>query len=873
MAILDIFCVIEGETTSFSVEIESTKTVDRLKDAIKAKKSNYFDLMKIDAAQLTLWRVSLPDDDDLPTLLKSLNDKQKLSDFLSDKEKLKATTKLSNIFDAELPEDTIHIIVQLPQSDDERQSEAPGIMDVIKEIQNLFDLRGRWSDSVPVVSNLMPLQERSMDEAIDTVIENVISYSAWEEHGQVAKTESSFLVCSGTAGIGKTRFGRELSNALRNGLSAAAKAKNVDYSPRHYYMLLDFSNGVNLTPGEERIAAEVILGLRLVYYHFFRGKYTQVFPSFVFQALKLNRSGLFTIDNVVGAIRQDLELPDEQALFLFLHIDEFQKIFDYGWKGSPKGSQAILPDDNSIQLAGTGTEHHTREGLSLFKDMTRSLGSYMSGVAKPSMIQTFLSGTARHEVTRAAEPTSYSFKFLSCPTLSIGACYDIMGYFTERASVPFSDWMPKLGIFRLLSATGGLPRALQILLENLFGRTLDECQAFAGRVNDFDNNADQTFTTVAHRLDEHYRVRDFAETHRDIAHELMRLCILETPSLRTQLLSNRFTLDALERDTHTILEDSKEYGKVLVRIPYFFLYLYNTVTQDVGSLLSSAFLKNWEQLQGWRFFETLIAEYEVFRTNLIIGGGSKTASLKEIYQGAFGRTETLDRTVNLRELTHVKADHRFPENGPLVVKKEAKAWDSNMVIENAAGAKFGDVCVCRTGAGAGSDKILFALQAKKLADDETVSFNLIQEEHRKNLATIGSVPPGSILNQQGIRDAKVITVVITTADFKDQNLDGQSIPEDCLLVCRRNFTEFFGDAFGLPIALSLSKDRNWNFATPEALRKRKLDEKVVSQILENIPYRSHEELIRKVPALSSEELDEGMGFLPYERLAKMRRVG
>ncbi|KAK3805923.1 MAG: CRN family protein [Benniella sp.] len=116
MANLKIFCVIVGETKSFSVKVPSDDTVDDLKDAIKAKKSNYFDLMKIDADQLTLWRVSLPDDDDLPTLLKSLNDKQKLSDFLSDKEKLKATTKLSNIFDAELPEDTIHIIVQLPQS-------------------------------------------------------------------------------------------------------------------------------------------------------------------------------------------------------------------------------------------------------------------------------------------------------------------------------------------------------------------------------------------------------------------------------------------------------------------------------------------------------------------------------------------------------------------------------------------------------------------------------------------------------------------------------------------------------------------------------------------------------------------------------------
>ena len=107
MANLNIFCVIEGETTSFPVEIESTKTVGHLKDAIKAKKSNYFE--KIDADDLTLWRVSIP------ILPKKDRKAISLAD-VSSKEELDEATKLSNIFDAELPEETIHIIVQPPQS-------------------------------------------------------------------------------------------------------------------------------------------------------------------------------------------------------------------------------------------------------------------------------------------------------------------------------------------------------------------------------------------------------------------------------------------------------------------------------------------------------------------------------------------------------------------------------------------------------------------------------------------------------------------------------------------------------------------------------------------------------------------------------------
>jgi len=107
MAILDVFCVIEGETKSFPVEIESTKTVGHLKKAIKADQSP--DLDHINPKNLTLWRVSIP------ILPKKDRKAISLAD-VSSKEELDEATKLSNIFDAELPEETIHIIVQPPQS-------------------------------------------------------------------------------------------------------------------------------------------------------------------------------------------------------------------------------------------------------------------------------------------------------------------------------------------------------------------------------------------------------------------------------------------------------------------------------------------------------------------------------------------------------------------------------------------------------------------------------------------------------------------------------------------------------------------------------------------------------------------------------------
>ena len=106
---LTLFCTVDGESQSnaFSVKPTPTDTVDDLKDLIKAKKSPRFD--DIAADELTLWRVSIPvDGDDITIQLDQVTD--------TDKKKLGPTTRLSKVFPEELPEDTVHIIVQRPQT-------------------------------------------------------------------------------------------------------------------------------------------------------------------------------------------------------------------------------------------------------------------------------------------------------------------------------------------------------------------------------------------------------------------------------------------------------------------------------------------------------------------------------------------------------------------------------------------------------------------------------------------------------------------------------------------------------------------------------------------------------------------------------------
>ncbi|KAI8344986.1 hypothetical protein B0O80DRAFT_492022 [Mortierella sp. GBAus27b] len=109
MADLTIWCLVNGTSSSenaFSVNVPSSGTVYDLKRAIKDQNTETF--KAIDAKDLTLWRVCVAntDDDELPILLDSLDEKKKL----------RPATRISKVFTEELPEETVHIIVQPPPS-------------------------------------------------------------------------------------------------------------------------------------------------------------------------------------------------------------------------------------------------------------------------------------------------------------------------------------------------------------------------------------------------------------------------------------------------------------------------------------------------------------------------------------------------------------------------------------------------------------------------------------------------------------------------------------------------------------------------------------------------------------------------------------
>ncbi|KAF8923749.1 hypothetical protein BGZ47_004528, partial [Haplosporangium gracile] len=91
-------------SNAFPVSTSTTTTVGELKKLIRSEKAHRFD--DVATNELTLWRVCIADDDD--------DDLSVLLDSVPGKKKLKVTTRLLEVFDTELPDDTIHVIIQRP---------------------------------------------------------------------------------------------------------------------------------------------------------------------------------------------------------------------------------------------------------------------------------------------------------------------------------------------------------------------------------------------------------------------------------------------------------------------------------------------------------------------------------------------------------------------------------------------------------------------------------------------------------------------------------------------------------------------------------------------------------------------------------------
>ena len=107
-----LFCIVLGQKSTFSVEVDETQTVGELKRAIKNTKP--IDFKDVDADHLTLHQIKIvisDNDDEYDNVMNGISQ----PDYVFDpKHTLIPTSKISKYFE-QGPEGDIHILVELPK--------------------------------------------------------------------------------------------------------------------------------------------------------------------------------------------------------------------------------------------------------------------------------------------------------------------------------------------------------------------------------------------------------------------------------------------------------------------------------------------------------------------------------------------------------------------------------------------------------------------------------------------------------------------------------------------------------------------------------------------------------------------------------------
>ncbi|CAI2193291.1 8963_t:CDS:2, partial [Funneliformis geosporum] len=480
----------------------------------------------------------------------------------------------------------------------------------------------RSDSTIQDFSSCIPLKERNMTPAIKIISKNFIQ-SKSASNATVAKSGCEFLVCCGAPGIGKTRYGVELFNHLKK--NPEEISRHSPFAPDFLSIYLDFGQNVELDVLDNNLSVDSILAIRIAF-EFFVSRSNQMdfieFRAKVYQHFKQSSTtglldlgkfhSIINLSNVIRNIRKYRRLPNNQTLFIFLHIDEIQIIFNYEkyWRKEDVNLQSERSNHSSYQ--------ETKKGI--FKKLLYVLGSYMK--SNINFIQTFLSGTALQDVVQQKEPTMYTFDYINCPLLSMTACIEIVDHFAKQYGDTELRWCLDRPFIKILDDARGLPRAIEYILNDVLGTSHDNAKNFFGDSikGQYLQQSSDFFIRIAVRLDKSYAITNFVEKNKNLALVLLKNCMRNDSVTRSQkVLMNdencSFTYGELERDQHIILEENNK--QLSITMPVYFIYLYNKVLKLADGILANMLKPDSVHGMEWKHWELFVTHFEAFKVNLL----------------------------------------------------------------------------------------------------------------------------------------------------------------------------------------------------------------------------------------------------------------
>ncbi|CAI2187878.1 11464_t:CDS:2 [Funneliformis geosporum] len=457
----------------------------------------------------------------------------------------------------------------------------------------------------------------------------------------------------------------------------------------------------------------------------------------------------------------------------------------------------------------------------LFKEMLYALGNLMIESENSNFyVQTFLSGTASQDVTNSFKATDYSFEFVKCPLLSNKSIIENFNYFAEKGGDKKKLWMCNTKFLQLLYDTGGLLRALETVLDKCFKRG-----RFFLKLQDKNFTLfDDIFHVVINTLVNKYKLDKFIMKNREASCQQLYHCIGAIPvQLDTKLDSEcTVTVEDLKRDGFLILRNPGP-NTYFIEMPFYFIYIYNIWLNTIPTTIHKMFQP--ESQMAWDTWEKFVANYEVFRNNILVEleKHKDGISLKEFYRGAIGKVSVLNIWVRLEKL-------------------ELFMDLDGLVIVNGYSAPFADVFLLRKIIPE-SRNLLIAFQQKWYITSQKFTIDDAVKECNKNKNAYKDVKDDNL--RKFLEEAHIVTVIFTSRPFKGNPKD---LPDDCLIISKENFNQYFGPLFALRLTFDIINDLNINSAEPNQIANviKGAEEVISKAIYENRPYKSATEVIEKV---------------------------
>jgi len=698
-------------------------------------------------------------------------------------------------------------------------------------------------DSKNVVHNI-PLQERSDQlqvvlKLVGNNLDNMVKPK--QQISNTAKTDLLIPTFAGGSGIGKlqTTLAYESAQELFRKWNKIAPKEFQD--SKLLYLMIDFSNGGKLLFIEKNFHPSLIMGLRLAYAYFLQGKYRANFPEF----LQVCGASLesFTFALVMEAIRKDLQLTIQDNLFVVLHIDEVQFIFDseqeYKWETNPKPK-------------------------GLFKLLIYEICSFFT--LGNSVIQPFISGTAHLKVMQSKEPTMYTFKFIETSLLSFGAVLNLIEYYATQFGANPWEWKMCLPFLQLLGDMGGLPRAISYLLEECFGKNFSQGSDFFVKLSKSCLSFYPIFINICNSVSDKYGVNGFILDNKKASLKVLDHAIHAHPVTRDKMMDN-ITLEQMELLGHVFLHPIDDTFSFL-RMPFLFLFLYNRYLQIIPSQLAEVAFNHDNKLT-WQDWESFNALFQVFMNNFLLSEKGKIdLTLGGFYYKADGHNETKNLLVELDRLEVAPVFHQFPSNNQPVIHKDTGEkidWATcRYLLLNGKSAEFGDTVLIREAEkqiaqkyfGRQVNTIIVSGQQKWDYNGEDFTLEQALNEHKKALKTAEG---------EGLpKSCGIITVIFTTQPFPKDKI--QSIPKDILIIHQGNFKDYYGP-FATRAAFSIAHTLNPNFADIAHLQVLEgVGEETARTIAfkrQKQPFTNVDDLCSRVKRAKKDKFTQQLTFFPF----------